>query len=175
MVQEIKAYPVTTTYGTRGKVSDGKSVEVTVPQNTTIEAHKFYLLDGFLGMAMEDVTTGAGETSKVALSIEPAEYETDQIDVADAFNAGDKVYWDSANSRFTTVATDSFFAGIVTKAKDANNVVWLWFAPQQPAFEQGVAVADITTDMSADANDNELKNKINELLAALRAANLIAT
>ncbi|GAB7387356.1 hypothetical protein BSNK01_11920 [Bacillaceae bacterium] len=35
------------------------------------------------------------------------------------------------------------------------------------------AIADITTDMSADVNDNELKNKINEILAALRNANII--
>ncbi len=37
------------------------------------------------------------------------------------------------------------------------------------------AIADITTDMSADANDNELKGKVNAILAALRSANIIST
>lgn len=41
--------------------------------------------------------------------------------------------------------------------------------------EQVAAVADIVTDMSLDANDNELKGKINELLAALRAAGYMAS
>ena len=37
----------------------------------------------------------------------------------------------------------------------------------------GDYVADITTDMSADANDDELKDKVNEILAALRTAGVI--
>jgi hypothetical protein len=37
------------------------------------------------------------------------------------------------------------------------------------------AIASITTDMSANPNDNELKNKINEILLALRSANIIST
>lgn len=32
----------------------------------------------------------------------------------------------------------------------------------------GDTVADVTTDMSADANDEELRLKINEILAVLR-------
>ncbi len=56
-----------------GKISDGKSVKVTVPENTTIEAGKFYLLDGFFGCAMQSVTTGVGQTAEVVLNIEQAE------------------------------------------------------------------------------------------------------
>lgn len=37
------------------------------------------------------------------------------------------------------------------------------------------AIADITTDMSVDPNDNELKGKINAILAALRSANIISS
>lgn len=37
------------------------------------------------------------------------------------------------------------------------------------------AIADIVTDMSADPNDNELKGKINAILAALRSANIISS
>lgn len=40
---------------------------------------------------------------------------------------------------------------------------------------QQAAIADITTDMSFDPNDNELKGKINAILAALRAAKIISS
>lgn len=152
------------------KVGEGKSVKVTVPENTTVEQGKFYLFDGFLGMAVRGVTTGAGETVQVVLNIENGEYETSQIDTADAFNAGDKVYWDATNKRFTTVATDGAFAGIVTRAKDANNVIWLWFAPQQPVLKQAAAQAD-----SNAADVAGIVSDFNSLLAKLRAAGLMAS
>jgi len=115
--------PATVEYVGGGKISDGKSVKVTVPENTTIVAGKFYLLESFLGCAMQGVTTGAGETAKVVLSLENAEYETDQINAAEAFAKGSMVYWDAGNGRFTNVPT-ALYAGRVTEAKDANNVIW---------------------------------------------------
>jgi len=152
------------------KISDGKSVKVTVPENTTIEQGKFYKLDGFLGMAIQSATTGAGETDEVVLNIEQGEYETSQIDAADAFDAGDKVYYDEGNKRFTTVATDGLFCGIVTQAKDANDVIWFWFAPQQNVFVQAAAQADSTaSDVAGIVAD------FNALLAKLKAAGLMAS
>ncbi len=113
-----------------GKISDGKSVKVTVPQSTTIEAGKFYLLDGFLGCAMQSVTTGAGETAEVVLAIEQAEFETNQIDTAQNFAKGTAIYWDDVNKRFTETATGNRLAGRVTVGKDANNVIWFILGPQ---------------------------------------------
>ena len=113
-----------------GKISDGKSVKVTVPVSTTITAGKFYLLDGFLGCAFQSVTTGAGETAEVVLNIEQAEYETDQINTADDFNVGDLVYWDDTNKQFTETATNNRLAGRVTVGKDAKNVIWFILGPQ---------------------------------------------
>jgi len=113
-----------------GKISDGKSVKVTVPASTTIEAGKFYLLDGFLGCAMESVTTGAGETAEVVLNIEQVEYETDQINTAEAFAKGTQIYWDATNKRFTETATNNRLAGRVTVGKDANKVIWFILGPQ---------------------------------------------
>jgi len=122
------------------KVSDGKSVKVTVLENTTIEQGKFYLLNGFLGMAVQSVTTGVGQTAQVVLSIEEAEYETSQITVADAFNKGDKVYWNAATNLLTTMANPDASGnpqnrpvGRVTAAKDANNVIWFILGPQVQA------------------------------------------
>lgn len=127
-------YVPTTVYNAyRAKVSDGKSVQVTVPQDTTIETGKFYLLDGFLGAAMSSLTTGAGETGEVALNIEQAEYETDQINTADAFAKGDLIYWNAANNCFTTTAAGNRPAGRVTVAKDANDVIWFILGPQPVA------------------------------------------
>jgi len=114
------------------KISDGKSVKVTVPESTTIEAGKFYLLDGFFGMAVRGVTTGAGETAEVVLNIEEAEYETSQINASDAFNKGDLVYWDDIN-KFLTTSDGSGVnrkVGRVTQAKDANGVTWFKLGPQ---------------------------------------------
>ena len=109
------------------KVSDGKSVRVTVPANTTIEAGKFYLLDGFLGCAFQSVTTG-----EVILNIEQAEYETDQIeiDTAQNFAKGTLIYWDATYNRFTETSTGNRLAGRVTQAKDANNVICFILGPQ---------------------------------------------
>ncbi|HHY47102.1 MAG TPA: DUF2190 family protein [Firmicutes bacterium] len=132
--------PSTVYNAARAKISDGKSVKVTVPENTTIEAGKLYLLDGFLGFAMQSVTTGAGQTAQITLNIEQAEYETDQITVADAFNKGDKIYWDAVNKLLTTNPNNDASGnpqnrpvGRVTAAKDANNVIWFILGPQVQA------------------------------------------
>ena len=122
------------------KVSDGRSVRVTVPASTTIEAGKFYLLDGFFGLAVQSVTTGAGETAEVILNCEQAEYETSQITAADAFNKGDTVYWNDTTKLLTTQANPDANGnpqnrpvGRVTVAKDANNVIWFLLGPQVQA------------------------------------------
>ena len=114
------------------KVSDGKSVRVTVPGNTVIEAGKFYLLDGFLGVAFQSVTTGSGQTAEVILNIEQAEYETDQIDTSQTFAKGTLIYWNAAGKRFTENAAEgNRLAGRVTQAKkDNNNVICFILGPQ---------------------------------------------
>ena len=114
------------------KVSDGKSVRVTVPASTIIEAGKFYLLDGFLGCAFQSVTTGAQETAEVILNIEQAEYETDQIDPSQTqtFAKGTLIYWDAASKKFTETSTGNRLAGRVTQAKDDNNVICFILGPQ---------------------------------------------
>ena len=174
------------------RISEGRSVKVTVPQNTVINQGDFVLLDGFLGLAVQAVTTGVGETKPLALNIEPGEFETSQINAADAFAAAAKAYWDAANKRFTTTAAGNNFAGIVTQAKDASNVIWLWFAPQQPALNQAAAVAALVDNSTgvadgtvvdvgaafnqATLNGNfaEAAQKINAVITALKNAGLMA-
>ena len=115
---------------TRAKVSDGKSVTVTVPEKTIIQAQNFYLLDGFFGMAAQSVTTDAGQTGEVNLTIEQAEYETDNIVTTEAFNKGDKIYWDSTVGKFTVTTGTNRLVGRVTQSKDTNNVIWFILLPQ---------------------------------------------
>lgn len=128
----FKGQPIpTTSYNVpRAKVSDGKSVRVTVPQNTVIEAEKFYLLGGFFGSAKQSVTTGAGQTAEVILDIEQAEFETDQISTTQAFTAGTAIYWSASTGKFTETATDNRQVGRVTVGKDGNNVIWFILGPQ---------------------------------------------
>lgn len=163
------------------KVSDGLSVRVTVPQSTVIPAGSFARIGGVLGYAPLGVTTGVGETKPLILSIERCEYETTQIDSADTFAVGAKVFWDNANKRFTEVDADGFYAGFVTSPKGSGTSIWLIFEPDQYGVAgQGAAVADITTADGTDlpttqALANATKARVNTLLASLRAAGIIAT
>jgi predicted RecA/RadA family phage recombinase len=119
----------------RAKISDGKSVIVTVPEKTKVEAQTFVLLDGFFGIAMETIETGEGETAELALSIEQAEYETDQITTSDTYKVGDLVYFKASTKKLTTNAgteeAPNRLVGRVTSEKDANNVIWFILLPQQ--------------------------------------------
>ena len=124
--------PSTVYNAARAKISDGKSVRVKVPESTTVEAGKFYLLDGFLGVAMQSVTTKANETAEVILNIEPAEYETDQIDTSQTltFAKGTLIYWNAANNSFTETSQGNRLVGRVTQAKDSNGVICFILGPQ---------------------------------------------
>lgn len=129
---EARAYPTTTYQSYRAKVSDGKSVRVSVPENTIIVANQFYEMNGFFGPAFQSVTTGAGETSEAILNIEQAEYETDQIQTTKAFKAGDPIYFTAG--KFTpdegAAETPNRRVGRVTQGKDQNNVIWFILGPQ---------------------------------------------
>lgn len=122
--------PSTVHHSYRAKVSDGKSVRVTVPANTEVVSQQFYLIGGLFGAATESVKTGAGETAEVILTIEQAEYETDQIVTTESFAVGTPIYWDESSSKFTEDDTDTRLVGRVTAAKDANNVIWFLLGPQ---------------------------------------------
>jgi predicted RecA/RadA family phage recombinase len=111
----------------RAKISDGKSILVKVPSGKTADPQKFYLFDGFFGVAMESGVEG----QEINLQIELAEYETDNIVTAEAFNKGDKIYWDNTAGKFTITSTSNRLVGKVTAPKDSNNVIWFLLLPQQ--------------------------------------------
>lgn len=119
-----KGQPVpTTTYNAyRAKVSDGKSVTVTADKK--VENGLFYEIGGFFGTAAHSANNG----EEVTLTIEQAEYETDQIETTDEFNAGDSIYF--KDGKFTTDEADARLVGRVTRGKDQNNVIWFILGPQ---------------------------------------------
>lgn len=129
----FKGQPVPTTVQQiqRAKLSDGKSVKVTVPASTEVKAQSFVLLDGFFGVAMENIKTGAGETAEMAISIEQAEYESDQITTADTYNVGALLYFKESTKKFTATAESNRLVGKVTSKKDSNNVIQFILLPQQ--------------------------------------------
>ena len=114
----------------RAKVSDGKSVEVTVPESTTVVADTPTLVQGFFGIPVQDVTTGAGETAPLILTIAQMEYEASNITTAEAFAMGAPLYYDANTKLLTTTQATNRLVGRVSKPKDANNVIWFILGPQ---------------------------------------------
>ena len=154
------------------KVSDGMSVRVTVPENTTVEQGAFALLDGFLGLAARKVVAGAGETKSLVLNIEPGEYETSQIDKTQGFAVGTKIYWDSTTKKFTETPT-AVLAGVVTNAKDAGGVIWFRVAPGIINDEAATAIGTMTA--LTTAKKSTLVEAINEVDSHADAAQADAT
>ena len=123
--------PVPTTVYNVGaaKISDGKSVRVSVPANSgEIKAGDFAYFGGFLGVAMQSLANDTVAAQDLILQIEVAEYETDQTNEAQDFDAGTKIYWDNTNKEFTETPT-AIFAGVVTAAKDDAGVMWFVLMP----------------------------------------------
>lgn len=160
--------PSTVTHNDRNPVSDGQSVKVTVVGPAIITSDEFYLIDGFLGCAFEPVTLQPGETAQVALNIAPAEYESDQTNPALAYAVGSLLYWNAGAGIFTTDPVGNRFAGRVTVARDANNVIWFVLAPQ------GVDRVAAAHANSAAGDVAGLLADYNGLLAKLRAAGLLS-
>lgn len=128
MARKGQPVPTTTYNAYRSKVSDGKSVEVEVPASTTIENQLFYELGGYFGSATQSVETGAGETDTVVLTIEQAEYETDQILTTDDFSPGTLIYF--KDGKFQEDPEGARLVGRVSQGKDQNNVIWFILGPQ---------------------------------------------
>lgn len=109
------------------KVSEGKSVKVTVPVGSSVEAGNFVKVGGFIGMALKSGVEG----EQVTLDITPGLYETSQINATETYTAGTKIYWDDTNKVFTTSSASGAnpFVGIVVEPKDTNGVIVFYFNP----------------------------------------------
>jgi hypothetical protein len=109
------------------KVGDFKSVDVTIADGVTVAQGEWVLAEGFFGLAAFDDKPVALGAAQISIDIDQAEYETDQITIADAFNKGDLVNFNSTTKLFTTQAVAGAIIGPVGRvsvAKDVNNVIW---------------------------------------------------
>lgn len=114
------------------KVSDGKSVDVTVPAGQGVEAGKFYVIDGFFGVVLKTVKAADNTNGeRVAIQIEQCEYITGQIDTSKTFAIGAELYYDPETEKFTdTSKKGALLAGRVSAAKDASNTIQFIRYPQ---------------------------------------------
>jgi len=115
---------------------------------------------------MANLANDAEKAQDLILQIELAEYETDQIDEAQDFARGTKIYWDDSAKKLTETPTP-VPAGVVTVAKDANNVIWFRLVPGIINVAANVACAEAATA-------EEVRTALRALLAALQAAGLMA-
>lgn len=166
--------PSTTYQQARAKVSDGKSVRVSVPANSgAITAGAFCYFDGFLGVAMADLANDTANAQDLVLQIELAEYETDQIDATQDFARGTRIYWDAVTKKLTETPTPTL-AGVVTVAKDASNVIWFRLVPGIINDEAADVIGDLTALTTAQKTTvveaiNEVDSHADAALARVAA------
>jgi hypothetical protein len=105
------------------------AIRVNVPESTEIEQGRFYLLEGFFGLAVRSVKTAAGQTDETALNCVPGEYETDQIDGSATYSRGDFLYWNDTTKKLVKAAdAGNTLVGKVTWAEGAA-VTFMMFPP----------------------------------------------
>lgn len=168
--------PVPTTVYNVGaaKISDGKSVRVSVPANSgKITAGNFAYFGGFLGVAMKTLENDTVGAQDLILQIEVAEYETDQTNEAQEFKAGTKIYWDNTNKEFTETPT-AIFAGVVTAAKDDAGVIWFVLMPGIINDAAAEVIGELTTLTTTEKGSvvgaiNEVDANVNTALARVAA------
>ncbi len=70
-------------------------------------------------------------------------------------------------------ASDDVVPIVDTSATETKKITRNELAAAIAAALEQSAIADISTDMSADSNDDELKTKVNAILAALRSMGVL--
>ena len=149
MAYQGQPIPSTTLPISQIKISDGKSVDVTVPASTGVEAGEFCVIDGFFGVSLQKVNKDENTNGTlIALQTEQAEYITTQIDTSKAFAIGSALYFDSATKKLTddSSVSGAILVGRITSAKDKNNVIQFVLYPQNVSTTN--ATSSITIDNS---------------------------
>jgi predicted RecA/RadA family phage recombinase len=145
--------PSTLTHKNQAKISDGRSVKVTVPQSTTVLVGDPVLLDGYFGFAVFGAETGVGETAEIVLNIEQAEFITDVIDTNQTYAKGAVAYWDDSAKKITSVKGSNREIGRVTRAKDSANTICITLAPQNVPAVPVTAIPEADNVAAVDATD----------------------
>ena len=155
-------------------VQKGESIDYR--PETDIKAKTIVPFGGFVGITRLDIR--AGELGALAVS---GVFEVPKADIA--IDVGESVYWDAENEVATNEATDIYLGKAVYNAQaSAEYVYFLLNAPNTSAGVSGSsagseAIADLgtlTSDSGCAESMGILKTKINDILAALRSAGIIA-
>jgi len=178
----------------RNFIQPGEILTLTAPYIRT--AGQGAQIGSIFGVALSDVAEGASGEFRTTGVFELTKIESQ------AWTVGQKVYWDNTEKECTTVATAGMLIGVAAEvvadgAGDVIGAVRLNGTAPSTAEGPQAAIASFTlgtnitaatannalTDSSAtnptEAQFNELAKevgtKVNDILAALRAAGIIAT
>jgi predicted RecA/RadA family phage recombinase len=151
------------------KIQEGEILKVTAGED--YDSGEPVLIGNRVGIAMSDVTSG----SDFAVEMEGV-FEVTKVS-AQAWTLGDQIFWDASASKFTTTGTGNTRAGYATE--DAANPsstgrIKLDGSSKQSTVIAAVATADGSDAATTQALANALKASHNSLLAALKAAGLMA-
>ena len=145
---------------------------------TNVRAKTIVPFPGFVGITRLDIR--AGELGALAVS---GVFETPKAD--EAIDVGDPVYWNEANEVATKQKTDVYLGVAVYNAQASSEFVYFLLnagstgasGTSGSAATASPAIADLgtlTSDSGCSASMATLKETINEILEALRSANIIA-
>lgn len=154
------------------KISDGKSVDVTVPASNGVQAGEFCVVDGFFGVALQTVDKDKNTNGTlIALQTEQAEYITTQIDTSKTFAIGSALYFDSATKKLTddSSVSGAILVGRITSAKDKNNVIQFVLYPQNVSTTSGTKVPEQLDHIANATGQTDAHTVLNSLLAGLIA------
>lgn len=125
-----------------------------------------------VGVAVTDIANGATG----AVSIDGV-YEMPAVNNA-AFSVGDVVFWDDSANKLTLTGAGNTVAGIVVAAKAETGTTAKVDievpAVQQQAVIAVISTADASDDTTCQALANDTKDKVNGIIAALKAAGIVA-
>ena len=157
-------------------VQKGESIDYR--PETDVRAKTIVPFPGFVGITRLDIR--AGELGALAVT---GVFESPKAD--EAIDVGDPVYWDEANEVATKQKTDVYLGVAVYSAQASSEFVYFLLnagstgasGTSGSAATASPAIADLgtlTSDSGCSASMATLKETINEILEALRSANIIA-
>ena len=157
-------------------VQKGESIDYR--PETDVRAKTIVPFPGFVGITRLDIR--AGELGALAVT---GVFESPKAD--EAIDVGDPVYWDEANEVATKQKTDVYLGVAVYNAQASSEFVYFLLnagstgasGTSGSAATASPAIADLgtlTSDSGCSASMATLKETINEILDALRSANIIA-
>ena len=157
-------------------IQKGESIDYR--PETDVRAKTIVPFPGFVGITRLDIR--AGELGALAVT---GVFESPKAD--EAIDVGDPVYWDEANEVATKQKTDVYLGVAVYNAQASSEFVYFLLnagnagasGTSGSAATASPAIADLgtlTSDSGCSASMATLKETINEILEALRSANIIA-